>query len=38
MRAAQAAGRDVFGYNRSVDGVAAARLDGFDATATLDEA
>lgn len=38
MRAAQAAGRDVFGYNRSLDGVAAARLDGFDATATLDEA
>jgi prephenate dehydrogenase len=38
MRAAQAAGRDVFGYNRSVDGVAAARVDGFDATATLDEA
>jgi prephenate dehydrogenase len=38
MRAAQAAGRDVFGYNRSIDGVAAARLDGFDATATLDQA
>ncbi|MHA3018869.1 prephenate dehydrogenase [Mycobacterium sp. BMJ-28] len=38
MRAATAAGRNVFGYNRSIDGVAAARLDGFDATATLDQA
>lgn len=38
MRAAHAAGRDVFGYNRSVDGVAAARLDGFDATTALDQA
>ncbi|GAS99464.1 prephenate dehydrogenase [Mycolicibacterium canariasense] len=37
MRAAAEAGRQVFGYNRSVDGVAAARLDGFDATAALDE-
>ncbi|MGK2869548.1 MAG: prephenate dehydrogenase [Mycobacterium sp.] len=38
MRAATAAGRAVFGYNRSVDGVNAARFDGFDATADLDEA
>lgn len=38
MRAAAAAGREVFGYNRSVDGVQAARFDGFDATAVLDEA
>ncbi|STZ46080.1 prephenate dehydrogenase [Mycolicibacterium gilvum] len=38
MRAAKAAGREVFGYNRSVDGVEAARADGFDATADLDEA
>jgi prephenate dehydrogenase len=38
MRAAAAAGREVFGYNRSVDGVQAARFDGFDATEDLDEA
>jgi prephenate dehydrogenase len=38
MRAARAAGRQVFGYNRSVDGVEAARFDGFDATANLTEA
>lgn len=38
MRAAQAAGRDVFGYNRSVEGVEAARFDGYDATTRLDEA
>lgn len=38
MRAAAAAGRAVFGYNRSVDGVKAAQFDGFDATADLDEA
>nr|WP_264025070.1 prephenate dehydrogenase [Mycolicibacterium pyrenivorans] len=37
MRAATAAGRDVFGYNRSVEGADAARLDGFDATTDLDE-
>ncbi|HYO05046.1 MAG TPA: prephenate dehydrogenase [Mycobacterium sp.] len=37
MRAAKAAGREVFGYNRSVDGVQAARFDGFDATASLTE-
>ena len=38
LRAAAAAGREVFGYNRSVDGVQAARFDGFDATPHLDEA
>jgi prephenate dehydrogenase len=32
MRAATAAGREVFGYNRSADGVRAARDDGFDAS------
>ena len=37
MRAAEAAGREVFGYNRSVDGVEAARFDGFDASASLGE-
>ena len=38
MRAAAAAGREVFGYNRSMDGVQAAKFDGFDATENLDEA
>jgi prephenate dehydrogenase len=38
LRAASAAGREVFGYNRSVEGVQAARFDGFDATTHLDEA
>lgn len=42
MRAATAAGRDVFGYNRSVEGAQAATADGFDAatdlTATLSRA
>lgn len=38
MRAAQAADREAFGYNRSIDGVAAARADGFDATDNLTEA
>ena len=38
MRAAAAAGRDVFGYNRSVDAVQAAKFDGFDATEDVDEA
>jgi prephenate dehydrogenase len=38
MRAAKAAGREVFGYNRSIDGVQAARFDGFDATASVTEA
>ena len=37
MRAAKAAGREGFGYNRSIDGVQAARFDGFDATANLTE-
>jgi prephenate dehydrogenase len=32
MRALAVAGRDVFGYNRSIDGVEAARFDGFDAS------
>ena len=35
LRAAKAAGWSVFGYNRSVDGVEAARQDGFDVTADL---
>ena len=38
MRAAAAAGREVFGYNRSIDGVQAAKFDGFDATENLEEA
>jgi prephenate dehydrogenase len=38
MRAATAAGREVFGYNRSVEGVQGARFDGFDATENLDDA
>ncbi|MGE0214156.1 prephenate dehydrogenase [Mycolicibacterium sp.] len=38
LRAATAAGREAFGYNRSVEGVQAARFDGFDATADLDAA
>jgi prephenate dehydrogenase len=38
MRAARAAGRDVFGYNRSMDGVQAATFDGFDATESIEEA
>ena len=37
MRAAKAAGREVFGYNRSIDGVEAARFDGYDATDVLDD-
>ncbi|UXA13277.1 prephenate dehydrogenase [Mycobacterium sp. SMC-8] len=37
MRAAKAAGRDVFGYNRSVEGAEAARFDGFDASTDLDQ-
>lgn len=36
MRAAAAAGREVFGYNRSMEAVQAARFDGFDATENLD--
>lgn len=35
MRAATAAGRDVFGYNRSVEGAQAAAADGFDVTTDL---
>jgi prephenate dehydrogenase len=38
MRAAAAAGREVFGYNRSVEGVQAARFDGFDATTEISDA
>jgi prephenate dehydrogenase len=37
MRAGAAAGREVFGYNRSVEGVQGARFDGFDASEHLDE-
>ncbi len=37
MRAAATAGRQVFGYNRSTEGAAAAGADGFEATADLDE-
>ncbi|WP_264010396.1 prephenate dehydrogenase [Mycobacterium alsense] len=35
MRATKAAGREVFGYNRSVEGANAAAADGFDATIDL---
>lgn len=38
MRAAAAAGREVFGYNRSIEAVQAARFDGFDVTEHLGEA
>jgi prephenate dehydrogenase len=38
MRAAAAAGRDVFGYNRSLAAVQAATADGFDATDNVDAA
>jgi prephenate dehydrogenase len=38
LRAAAAAGREAFGYNRSVEGVQAARFDGFDATTELTDA
>jgi prephenate dehydrogenase len=38
MRAAKAAGREVFGYNRSIEAVQAAKFDGFDATENIDEA
>jgi len=38
LRAATAAGRDAFGYNRSVEGAQAARFDGFDATTDITEA
>ena len=35
MRATKAAGREVFGYNRSVEGAQAAVAEGFDATTDL---
>ncbi len=35
MRAARAAGREVFGYNRSVEGAHLATADGFDASTDL---
>ena len=35
LRAGRAAGRTMFGYNRSPDGVEAARADGYDASADL---
>ena len=38
MRATAAAGRHVFGYNRSVEGAQGARSDGFDATTDLTDA
>ena len=38
MRAAAAAGREVFGYNRSLEAVQAATADGFDASEDLDAA
>jgi len=38
MRATRAAGREVFGYNRSIEAVQAATADGFDATENLDQA
>jgi prephenate dehydrogenase len=38
MRAAAAAGREVFGYNRSVEGTQGARSEGYDATTELSEA
>ncbi|CKM16427.1 prephenate dehydrogenase [Mycobacterium tuberculosis] len=37
MRAAAAAGREVFGYNRSVEGAHGARSDGFDAITDLNQ-
>lgn len=36
MRAVAGAGREVFGYNRSVEAVRAAQTDGFDATENID--
>lgn len=38
MRAAAQAGREVFGYNRSIEGVQAASADGFDATENIEKA
>ena len=37
MRATKAAGREVFGYNRSVEGAQAAVADGFDASTNLND-
>ena len=37
MRAATAAGREAFGYNRSIEGVLAARADGFDADENIEK-
>ena len=37
MRAAKAAGREVFAYNRSIEAVHAAKADGFDATENIEE-
>ena len=38
LRAAAQAGREVFGYNRSIEGVQAATADGFDATENIAKA
>jgi prephenate dehydrogenase len=38
MRAASRAGREVFGYNRSLESVQAATADGFDATENIETA
>lgn len=38
MRAARAAGREVYGYNRSIDAVDAARIEGYDATHRIHDA
>jgi prephenate dehydrogenase len=38
MRAASEAGREIFGYNRSIEGVKAAKADGFDATENIEKA
>ena len=37
MRAATEAGREVFGYNRSIEGVTAAKADGFDASENIEK-
>jgi prephenate dehydrogenase len=37
LRALKAAQRETFGYNRSIDGVQAARFDGFDASDSIGE-
>lgn len=38
LRAAAATGREAFGYNRSIEGVDAARMDGFDVTHRIEDA